>query len=97
MPNAISHSGLSISCIAAALAQALYQIALSKLVQFAKPLVSGGGGDDLELVHRLRNHVLRTAATFAWRPPEVAALPRWGELRGDRIAALQFAQRPTRF
>ena len=53
-------SGLRVSFIGAVLARAYTNVSERKLSQFARTLVSGMGDDDMELVIRLRNHILRT-------------------------------------
>ena len=53
-------SGLRVSYIGAVIARARAHVSERKLSQFAKTLSTGMGTDDMELVIKLRNHILRT-------------------------------------
>ena len=53
-------SGLRMSFIGAVIARAFTHLSERKLSQFARTLVTGMGGEEMELVIRLRNHILRT-------------------------------------
>ena len=53
-------SGLRVSFIAAVIARAYTHVSERKLSQFARTLESGVGGEDMEIVIRLRNYILRT-------------------------------------